>query len=258
MQNLVNKKIDRWVRPWNVEKFNELEKRDERFFSIVLKGVLGWLTRNIVLYNKPIKHFIFNTGSTYMYLEDNGYTFSWTETSGEDTIYMEMPRCLCELGSINIPTEELTSPFVRGVYERKNNGQIQGFNAEMRRLPLEIDLKCRYVLSNFNESIVLLQEIVDKLIFQKYFKVVYLGQTIDVSIEWPSTTNIGINKIDMTSPETNQKNIEIDLKICTTYPQINERTEMSNDAIIAKFGTEVDIHRGLNDKWTDEETYKIE
>ena len=50
MQNLSENSVNKtakWMRPWNIEKFDELSNRDERFFSIVLKGALGWLTQNI-------------------------------------------------------------------------------------------------------------------------------------------------------------------------------------------------------------------
>ena len=33
MQNLVNREEDIWIRPWNIEKFDNLYERDERFFS---------------------------------------------------------------------------------------------------------------------------------------------------------------------------------------------------------------------------------
>ena len=120
VNNVVNKDIDKWIRPWELEKFDDLYNRDERFFAILVKGLLSWLNRNIVLYNKSINHFIFNTGSSYMYVESNGYEYVWCETTGEDQIYMHMPRCLVELGSIDILLEELSQPFSRGNYERNH------------------------------------------------------------------------------------------------------------------------------------------
>ena len=118
MVNISNNTKDDWVRPWNKKNFEDLYNRDERFFSIVLKGALSWLNRNIIMYDEPINHFIFNTGSTYMYIESNGYEFSWNETTGEDQMYMKMPRCVCEFSQISVPTEELTQAYARGVYER--------------------------------------------------------------------------------------------------------------------------------------------
>lgn len=252
MKDIINKEIEQWKRPWNLERFDDLYNRDERFFSILLKGALNWLTQNIVLYNQPILHFIFNTGSSYMYVESNGYEFSWNETSGEDSLYMQTPRCIVELGDISVVTEELSNPHSMAQYERRTGKNIKGFGAEIRRLPLEINLSLKYVLSNFNESIILLQELIDKIIFQKYFDIVYLGQTIKCSLEFPNSSRIELNKIDMTSPEVNQKNINIELKICTNYPQVNYRSEIDASRQIAGFLYRENMH--TNDKITGEET----
>ena len=232
--SIYNKNKDIWTRPWNLKKFDDLTIRDERFFSIVLKGCLNFMNRSIVMYDKPINHFIFNTGSSYMYVESNGYEFKWSETTGEDQMYMSLPRCICELSNINIPINDLTNPFVRGIYERKSSidNQYTGYNAQIRRLPLEISLTLHYVLSNFNESIILIQEIIDKLVFQQYYTINYLGQKIYCSIEFPVDTSINLNKIDFDSTEQNQKNIDIQIKINTYYPIINTLTEIRNDKVI--------------------------
>lgn len=231
--------IPTWIRPWNIEKFDNLSNKDERFFSIVTKGALSWLTRNIILYNKPINHFIYNTGTSIMYVETNGYEMSWNETTGEDQIYMSRPRCIVSVGDINIDKGELTQPHIRGIYEREvkydKDIRIQGFNAEIRRIPITIQLNLNYVLSSFNESIILTEELISKFLFQQYFNVVYLGQNIMCSIELPESFHIETNKIDMTSTETNQKTISCSINLCCNYPRINEKTEMSNDNVIMDF-----------------------
>ena len=248
MNNVFNRDTEVWKRPWNEEKFDDLYNRDERFFSLVIKGLLSWLNRNIVLYNKSINHFIFNTGSSYLYIESNGYEYSVNETSGEDTMYMKLPRCIIELSDVNILTEELSSPYGRGYYEHRSGNMICGYNAEIRRLPLELTINAKYYLSNFNESIVLLQELIDKMVFQKYFKITYLGQEIQCSIEFPGNMNPEINKIDMSSPDPTQRNVTLDFKICTNYPIINERTEIPTDKVIATFGTKIDMGNNEVDK----------
>ena len=240
MKTVFNKEKEKWIHPWNIKQFDNLYNRDERFFSIVIKGLISYLNRNIVLYDESINHFIFNTGSSYLYVESNGYEYSMEETSGEDTMYMKLPRCILELSDISIPTEELTSPFSRGYYERQNGNAIMGYNAEIRRLPIELTVNAKYYLSNFNESIVLLQELIDKMIFQNYFNITYLGNIIQCSIEFPGSMTPQLNKIDMTSPEPNQRNITLDFKICTSYPIINERTEIGTDKVIEVFKVNVD------------------
>lgn len=225
----------KWIRPWNVEKFDNLYNRDDRFFSVLVKGLLNWLTRNIVMYNKSIKHYIKDTGSSYMYVETNGYEYTVNTVTGENWMYNEMPRCIVELDSVDIPFEELTNPYSRGVYERLDNNNIKGFNAQIRRMPIEMSLNLHYILSNYNESLILIQELIDKLCFQQYFKIVYLGQIIPCSFEVPSNFNIQFNKIDMTSNDTNQKQIDIQIKVCSNYPCVDERTEIGNDNVITSF-----------------------
>ncbi len=242
MNNVFNRNREPWIRPWNQEKFDDLYNRDERFFSIVIKGLLSWLNRNIVLYNKSINHFIFNTGSSYLYIESNGYEYNVAETTGEDTMYMKLPRCIVEISDINIPMEELSAPFSRGNYERRSGNQLQGFNAEIRRLPIEITINMKYYLSNFNETIILLQELIDKLVFQRYFNITYLGKVVQCSIEFPANYNPELNKIDLSSSDPVQRNITLDIKLCTNYPLIDTRTEIPTDKIISQFGHNVDLY----------------
>ena len=233
--NTVNRIKSPWIRPWNTKKFNDLYNRDERFFSILLKGTIAYLNNHIKMYDKSINHFIFNTGSSYMYVESNGYEFSWSETSGEDTMYMELPRCVIQLNNIDIPQEELSQPFARGNYEHKENDQIKGFNAEIQRLPIELNIDLHYSFSNFNEGIVVMQELFDEFIFQKYFKIVYLGQIVQCSIEFATSYNIELNKIDLGAADTNVRSLNIPVKVCTNYPVINTKTEISVSKIISKF-----------------------
>ena len=238
-----NKEItSTWQRPWNIKKFDDLYNRDERFFSILIKGFLSWMNRHVVLYDESINHFIFNTGSSYLYIESDGYQFSMNETSGEDQMYMKMPRCVISIDDINVPTEELTSPYVRGVYERRDGNEIKGYNAQMRRLPIELSLTGNYILSTFNEALILVQEIIDRLAFQQYFNIVYLGQVIQCSIEIDSNYKIEFNKIDMLSTDTNQKSITLNFKLCSNYPMIDVGTECENKDVITTFVTNVDIY----------------
>lgn len=248
MKDVYNKKItSNWLRPWNLKSFDDLYNRDDRFFAILIKGFLSWLNSNILLYNEPINHFIFNTGSSYMYVETNGYSFSMTETSGEDSIYMKMPRCVVNIEDINIPTEELSSPAVRGIYERRDGNEIKGYNALMRRLPIELSISAQYVLSNFNEAVVLVEELINNIGWQQYFNIIYLGQIVECSIEIDNNYRIEFNKVDMTSPETNQKLINIQFKVCSNYPQIYENTEIENKDIISSF------RYGINSVKTDKD-----
>ena len=232
---------DKWLRPWHIEKFDDLYDRDERFFAILTKGVLAWLTKHIMMYNKPIQHFIFNTGSSYMYVESNGYKFTWSEASGEDQMYMQLPRCIVTLENMTIPVDDLTQPYARGTYERRSGDFIRGYNAEIMRIPVELSYNLTYYCGTFNETIIVLHELIDKILFQQYFKIVYLGQIVECAIEFPSDFQPELNQIDLSSPEPNQRTVKIDIKVTTNYPMINERSEIINDKIISTTKTEINV-----------------
>ena len=232
---------DKWLRPWDIEKFDDLYDRDERFFAIVTKGVLSWLNKHIKMYGKPINHFIFNTGSSYMYIESDGYRFTWSEATGEDQMYMQLPRCIVMLENITIPTEDLTQPFVRGTYERKTGNEIRGYNAEIKRVPIEISFALSYYCGTFNEEIILIQELIDAILFQRYFKITYLGQLIECAIEFPADFQPELNQIDLSSTDPNQKTLKLAVKITTNYPSVNERTEIPNSSIISTTQHDIDI-----------------
>lgn len=255
MQGLVNKKVDKWIRPWEIENFNEQSDRDDRFFSLLIKGALSWLNDNIVMYNKPIQHFIFNTGSSYLYLEHNGYEYTFCEATGEDYLYMKTPRCVVTIGNFSVILEELTSKEIMGQYERvssegETKGQIRAYNAPMQRIPLEMVLNLKYVFSTFNESIIFIQELFEKILFQRYFNIVYLGQLVQCSIEFTENTNINVNQIDLSSKEPNQKTIELEVKICSNLPVFNQYSETPSSLIISSFDTDLK-NGGIYDMKTD-------
>ena len=194
-----------------------------------------------------------------MYVETNGYKYNVSEVTGEDTIYMERPRCVVELGDIKIDTAELPQPFIRGVYERLDNEdkKIKGYNAEIQRMPIEMTINLQYVLSTFNEGLVLTQEIIDRMCFQRYFSVVYLGQIIKCSIEFPQDFTINMNKIDMSSAEANNKTISFSLNLCTSYPAIDENTEVKNSYVMGTLVHNTGTFYGDNTEVRDEEDHAI-
>ena len=184
-----------------------------------------------------------------MFVETNGYEFTLSETTGEDWVYMEMPRCIIELSDISFNTDGLTNCFARGEYERYDDETktISGYNAEIMRIPIEMNFQFKYILSNFNESIVLLQEIIDKFIYQRFFTIIYLGQKIRCGIEFPTSEHPELNKIDFSSNETNQKVLQLDIKLTTNYPAINERTEIPNSKIIDSSQYSINLSDGTQD-----------
>jgi hypothetical protein len=245
-----NSELPKWKPLKCIEKFDDL-KHDVRFFAIITKGLLSWLNTNILLYNKSVRHFIISTGTEYLYQEANGYNFSWTDTTGEDMIYNKLPRCVLTWDEIKIITGDLSSPYARGSYERTvqidGYEQERSYNAEIKLMPIEMPIKCEYVLSNFNEQLILTEELLSEFAFTRYFSVSYMGNKIDCSLEFPTDVNLDKPKITYSS-ENSQNKINLSLALKTTFPVINPRTEVYASKTIYTFTHNVDPQINNTDK----------
>ena len=86
-------------------------------------------------------------------------------------------------------------------------------------------MNLKYVFSNFNEAIIFVQELFEKILFQRYFQIIYLGQIINCSIEINGDTNINLSEIDLSSKDNNYRTMEFEIKITSNLPIIKEKAE---------------------------------
>ena len=54
----------------------------------------------------------------------------------------------------------------------------------------------------------------------------------------------------MTSTDTNQKNITIQVNICSSYPAFNELSEISNSAVIGKMSSNIESYANNDVNYT--------
>ena len=54
----------------------------------------------------------------------------------------------------------------------------------------------------------------------------------------------------MTSTDTNQKNITIQVNICSSYPAFNELSEISNSSVIGKMSSNIEAYAKNNVEYT--------
>ena len=241
---------DAFVHPWDIEIFDD-NSRDTRFFALVVKALLNYLDRSVRLYGKGIRHFVFSTGKEYLYQESNGYDFAWGETTGEDYIYMTKPRCILDWDSVEIEQSEISAPS-RGDYERfvATSGsdrsqsalskRIGAYSAEIRFIPLKMPVTLRYALANFNESLVLVQELLNLFSFTRYFSFSYLGQRIDVSVEFPLSYEPAKTLKTSYDAENKTREVSAKLDIKTYFPVILEPSEVRADNVITGWQHTID------------------
>lgn len=209
----------------------------ELFMSSLFKALLYNLNQQIKLREKKIPHFMLNTGDDIMYLEHKGQDINKDPLGvpNEDYIYNSIPRCIVDLGDIEVLEEQITSPYTRGDFELTIDDVLTGFSAEFRRMPLKFSVTLKYYMDSFTDVMSVTQYIITKLLFIRTFKFDYLGQTIQASYKVPTTFSNDKN-ITFDGGTTDQKlrTIELSLEVETNIPVYNERTVIENNFRIKK------------------------
>ena len=203
----------------------------ELFMSTLFKALLHNLNHQMMLRDKNIPHFILNTGDDIMYLENKGQDNSKEpqQVSNEDYIYNSIPRCIVNLGGIEVLEDQITSPYSRGEFEITTDDILQAFSAEFRRMPLRFSVTLKYYLDSFTDVLSVTQYIITKLLFIRTFKFDYLGQMIEASYKVPTSFDDEKNiTFDGGTTEQKLRTIELTLEVETNMPVYDERTAIGS------------------------------
>ena len=203
----------------------------ELFMSTLFKALLHNLNHQMMLRDKNIPHFILNTGDDIMWLENKGQDNSKEpyQVSNEDYIYNSIPRCIVNLGGIEVLEDQITSPYSRGEFEITADDILQAFSAEFRRMPLKFSVTLKYYLDSFTDVLSVTQYIITKLLFIRTFKFDYLGQMIEASYKVPTSFDNEKNiTFDGGTTEQKLRTIELTLEVETNMPVYDERTAIGS------------------------------
>lgn len=203
----------------------------ELFMSSLFNALIYNLNHQMMLRDKNIPHFILNTGDDIMWLENKGQDNSKEpyQVSNEDYIYNSIPRCMVNLGGIEVLEDQITSPYSRGEFEISTDDILQSFSAEFRRMPLKFSVTLKYYLDSFTDVLSVTQYIITKLLFIRTFKFDYLGQMIEASYKVPTSFDNEKNiTFDGGTTEQKLRTIELTLEVETNMPVYDERTTIGS------------------------------
>lgn len=216
----------------------------ELFMGVLFKALLNNLNSQMKLRDKSINHFIINTGDDIMWLENKGQDNSKEpyQVSNEDYVYNTIPRCIVNMGSIEVLEEQVTNPYTRGNFEIDYDDILRGFSAEFRRVPIKMSVDLKYYLDSFSDVLFVTQKIISEMLFIRTFKFEYLGQTIQASYKVPTAYSNDKN-ITFDGGTTDQKlrTIEISLDVETNIPVFDERTAIDLDNTIKTLIRNIDF-----------------
>ena len=221
------------------------------FFGDVIKATILFLNNNIKLRDKRIPHYIMNTGDEVMYRELMGYEYSKTEVTDENFIYNEVPRCIVSVSEMQTVPDQLTQPYVRGVFDVEYDDNVYEFSAEIKRMPIHMTVSLKYYVDSFTDSLALSQYLITNLSYIRTFRFIYMGNEISASITFPDSHSIEKPETLQFDSESRYKIVGIDLQLETNLPIFDTRTCVESSAVITK--TDNNIGRMNNTK---DEFYK--
>ena len=218
----------------NIRKGEIDINNQDLFFSILIKGLLLRLDDDISIRNKSIPHLILHTGDDSVYMNMKGYSYSEDLSNGiNDNIYNNIPRCIVNPGSIDLQSDQLSSPYSRGTLQYEHEDGIYSLSGEFRRIPIKMSCELKYYVDSYSDMLNLMQQIISKLAFIRTFNITYMGQMIKCAYQIPTTFE-GEHSIDLDGTMTDNKSriLSLSLEIETSYPIWENRTICSNTNII--------------------------
>jgi hypothetical protein len=214
----------------------------ELFMGALFKALLNNLNSLMKLRDNTINHFVINTGDDIMWLENKGQDNSKEpyQVSNEEYVYNTIPRCIVNMGSIEVLEEQVTNPYTRGNFEIDYDDILRGFSAEFRRVPIKMSVDLKYYLDSFSDVLFVTQKIISEMLFIRTFKFEYLGQTIQASYKVPTAYSHDKNiTFDGGTTEQKLRTIEISLDVETNIPVFDERTAIDLDNSIKSLNVNI-------------------
>ena len=215
----------------------------DMFMSILIKGLIYNLNKDIKIRGKIVPHYIMHTGDDRMFLEARGYDASIEPlniSNEKNTMYSIVPRCIVNPSSIDLDTAQLTSPYSIGSIQYDNhNGDDAGLymlKGEFRRVPFKLNVDLKYYVDSYTDMLELIQYIISNLAFIRTYDIVYMGQKIKCSYKIPdSFSDEHTMDIDGAFQDSRDHTLSLAIEVETNIPVFNNKTIVSgSSAIITK------------------------
>lgn len=222
-------------------KTNTLPNIRFEFFQSAISALVENMTALFRSYGLQIPVYIFNTGDQIM-------TDEW-----KDATATEIPRLVLSLEDIAVSADNLTSPYQRGDFVVTNpSGADEQWSAQLRRIPLKLNVACTLTVSNviemfkWQEVILLLmfkQNIVE---FQYYKKLNQGAYQLPDSISYERNLEFGFD--DTRRNRTISFTVEYDIQ----YPafDFSSGSLMRGNNVIKEFPSNVMTSDGLSSNVT--------
>lgn len=214
----------------------------QNFFSTLIKGAMYSFNQYLKIRGKMVPHYIMNTGDDIMYLELKDYHYQLVpcDAQAAQLAYGTIPRCNARIGAVNVPLDQLSSPYSRGAFNIEYDGNVYAMTAQMRRIPVTLTMDLEYTLDSFTDTLDLTQQIISHWQFIKTFDIQYLGKTITCSYKIPENISSELNvTFSDGDGETKVRKITLSIDVESNYPLYQPESTIEASATIHTLQTTI-------------------
>lgn len=208
----------------------------EPFFKILIKGLIQSLNKEMKVRNLPVPHIVLNTGDDlmYLYMKGQNNAIEPYDISNEDYVYNIVPRCIVNLGALDLLPDQVTNPYSRGIFQLQNDDYLYSLSAECRRLPVKVSVELKYYLDTYTDLLEIIQHTLSKLTYIRTYNIVYMGQDIICSYKIPENfSGEHISEITGDSQENRCKILTLNIELETNFPVFANATVIPTDYVIS-------------------------
>jgi len=207
----------------------------ENYFKALYRGFIHDINQKIKIRKCEIPHIVLNTGDDTMFLEVKGQDHSKEplEVVNEDYVYNQIPRAMVQFNGINLLTDQLSSPYMRGKFQLPYKDFLYGITAEFRRMPIRCEAGVKYYFDSFSDLMEASQSIITNLAFINDYTISYMGETIFCTYKLPDSVDGQLNlEFDGVTTDSKNRTIEITYEIESNLPVYMPRTVIFEDNFI--------------------------
>jgi hypothetical protein len=239
--------------------FNQAYNTDDVLYRAITVGLLNLLNRNIVIKYQtgpdpetdfkevaiPFFPAMFNDERFMqdfyqLYAADCDDIPRYTEGNNDP-----VPRGVIQLSSLTINSAALTNKFIRGTYNKQENGTINAYSAFLNPIPLTINWDVQIKAATVNEAYKIIQQTIEVFYKVAQFSVDFRGLRVpcqvgfsqDYSIERPLTFSYG---------EDNAILVKFILEMETYQPVFDKPSERFKGNIMTSIGTDIVAVSGVS------------
>lgn len=231
---------------------------DDVFNRCVIAGLLNLLNHELTytqtfadnVTEKVTVPFAYNFAHAkdQRFAQDN-YTFFGRECFSEKFIdgkFDMLPRFAMSYTGSQIDANNITNRFVKGKYQKEENGVVTTYTAFLYSIPLTMNFELEGWIDNMETAFKIEEALRNKFYKNKTFNVLYRGMKIGCCVGFPETVSNIEKTVSYSFEQENQLKMNFSLAVECYQPCFDESMSIDSGLVIEHIGYDIGLYNSSN------------